>query len=948
MAVEDHRTRLPDYHSPATAVNSVPQKDNVTTQPPTTGHISQPRAGPATGTSVLTPANNVPMPPPKQEAQDITMSDIRPQDTGATQTPKIKSGRTHEVVQDMTSRTSSAQTAEESTIAKFSRDQSRTAGSAEQPVDTGRVSGTDGDTPMANEQRSTVPDQSVPISVPSGAGGRHSGAAETSGMDISDGPPDQRVVQEDAAAVRERKLRPSAVLARSSETMEIKSLKDALCRVVQVRRVPDLVSREQRIGSILSCNIAIAPPEAPPPNCSPEEYVHEIVHGTPGASRIAKHCELRSGFITHLANRQAVMLEHTEELRKKYLELHAIWKVKCAEKDKERAKPVPVGEGPSASGRTTRRSAATMGDAVRSDLEMEQIIASLGNEDLTDATSLAARNTARIPDMISVTHGPIAFVFDDTNNRVAEPQKFYAPRTGLYDWTEEEKQTFCETFAAFPKQFGIIADFLPNKTPSQCVAYYYLHKKSQIDFRKVVAQYGMNKRRRGGKRAADKQKGNALLTDIRRHDAEVSADHGGASTNGITTRGRRGGRLGRPPRRDLDDTPTPTPTPDPEPRTRPRRNRVASRYAHNPDRGSDDDDDGTESEPKVSRKGRKPKKSKSSLAKEQSEDAQSHTSGETKFIDQMDLTVRRKLTSHANWTENDKELFLRLLAQYGDDFKRIAASMPHKTTIQVTAFYKSNLDALRLDQVAARAPKRSPTPNSMMDNWQDMHRPYPSSTSMSPARHDGPSSSRQHGAPDASAPRHQYAQPTADHSTSSQSKASSSKTTQSRPSQPTPPPIIAPPPPGSQQVLDLRNGIIVDQRSTWFSAGSNVTGAQASAGPLDPAGHFSGTVDLGLRMYQGIQPQVQYRPMGGPLPSLNVVLPGQGLRFGFTPEYNTYGRLPYQRSVPLGAADPSHAPLPNRQDERLFGGQAQNANSYNAFSAPSLPDHYTSGHWPTS
>jgi len=69
---------------------------------------------------------------------------------------------------------------------------------------------------------------------------------------------------------------------------------------------------------------------------------------------------------------------------------------------------------------------------------------------------------------------------------------------------------------------------------------------------------------------------------------------------------------------------------------------------------------------------------------------------ETKFIDQTESTNRRKpLPLNIQWSDEDKsraslflprrgltilllDLFLALLAQHGDDFKRIAASMPNK------------------------------------------------------------------------------------------------------------------------------------------------------------------------------------------------------------------------------------------------------------------------------
>lgn len=129
---------------------------------------------------------------------------------------------------------------------------------------------------------------------------------------------------------------------------------------------------------------------------------------------------------------------------------------------------------------------------------------------------------------------------------------------------------------------------------------------------------------------------------------------------------------------------------------------------------------------------------------------------------------RRKAAAvNAHWSDHDKSaiplistsiflslmcqfegLFLVLLSQYGDDFKRIAASMPHKvissvdhmgnisnpcdqTTIQVSNYYKSNAADLELDKIVAIAPKRSPTPETASDAWVESSR-LPGSGIMTP------------------------------------------------------------------------------------------------------------------------------------------------------------------------------------------------------------------------
>ncbi|OCH86147.1 hypothetical protein OBBRIDRAFT_738558, partial [Obba rivulosa] len=501
---------------------------------------------------------------------------------------------------------------------------------------------------------------------------------------------------------------------------EVRPLSEALRMVVKTRLRYDYQTREERVEPVLSSNLAIA--EAPRSQAvSPRAVAQEVVN-----ERIAQEhtaSVTKQSLQARFAQRQAALSEKVQHLREEYVSLHRRWREHCAKLD-EVAKASALEEAAATAGRTTRRSTA-LGDAVRSDLEMEQIIASLGNEELTDANHLAARNAATIPDMISVIRGSVDYLYDDSNNIVDDPINFYAPNTGLDDWSEEERQIFLEKFAAHPKQFGIIADYLPNKTAAQCVTYYYLHKKTFIDFRKVVSKHMAGKRRRGGRRAANKQKGNALLTDIRQHDDEVSRD---STPDGRPTRRRRGAtsqsaelrRTGtRRTASQRDTSPTPTSTPDPEPEAKRRRRRVnltaraVAAMEQEVGMEQEADDDAQDSNPKPAKRGRKSRKPRSTAVLDPSPTLEDTpmASSETKFIDQTDMTSRKKPPlGNTNWSDEDKSLFLKLLAQHGDDFKRIAASMPNKTTIQVSLYYKANQEDLELDKVAAKAPKRSPTP----------------------------------------------------------------------------------------------------------------------------------------------------------------------------------------------------------------------------------------------
>jgi hypothetical protein len=300
---------------------------------------------------------------------------------------------------------------------------------------------------------------------------------------------------------------------------DLKSTREGV-RLVLVRRLRcDRQSRTERVFPVLRANQVISNLNLPSPTGNQNRRPEELIAAN-SSGRLATHETIRSSLVDCFVERQSEIVEKSRRLKVEYLALHERWLEHCTRLDEVQKTGFPEESAAPSSGRTTRRSTAVMGDAVRSDLEMEQIIASLGVEELTDPSYLAIKNVAKIPDMISVTEGSVPYLFDDTNNIVDDPSDFYSASSGQDYWTEEERDVFLNEFAAHPKQFGLIAQRLPNKTAAQCVTYYYLHKKQGVDFKKAVMQYGTSRRRKNGR--ASKQRGNALLTDIRRHDDEVS------------------------------------------------------------------------------------------------------------------------------------------------------------------------------------------------------------------------------------------------------------------------------------------------------------------------------------------------------------------------------------------------------------------------------------------
>ncbi len=233
------------------------------------------------------------------------------------------------------------------------------------------------------------------------------------------------------------------------------------------------------------------------------------------------------------AKRMEAKVEH---LKTRYKTLDADWKVHCEHLDrwnerKERRSVAPTGTGtpaafeepapplPPLSGRANRRGMNTgigFGDAVRSEAEFLEILASLESADMQDPNMRAARTTATVPDMLlnPDSSRPLRNEYEDDNGYVADPEAFYLDDFDPDFWSDDEKATFLRKYALYPKQFGKIANFLQNKSTQQCVVFYYSTKKlSNFDYKGLAA--ARNKERKRKVRPKPKKaKGSALMADL--------------------------------------------------------------------------------------------------------------------------------------------------------------------------------------------------------------------------------------------------------------------------------------------------------------------------------------------------------------------------------------------------------------------------------------------------
>lgn len=332
-------------------------------------------------------------------------------------------------------------------------------------------------------------------------------------------------------------------------------------------------------------------------NNSVEGLIEEVTSRFESVSVSTRQTATELALEQHLLDRAQAQQTRVQELSAQYLTLYDSWKAHCATLDvKTQPKPSTSKDAPPPpSARTTRRSAAVyggMGDMARSDLEMEQILATLETEGATDPSQVCLRNLATIPDMVSTSQHPSNHFFDDTNHLVYDDvEAYYQPTTTFRDWTRDEISVYFERYAAFPKQFGLIADQLPNKTTAECVDFYYMHKKKLIDFRKVIGKYAPKGKKR---RKTGRGKGKGILADIRQHDAALGIHgHVGTTKDSQTAPPPPVSASGRPKRATkprmmasavskrpppsssaqlVEESSTATPTPEPE--KAPKRKRV--------------------------------------------------------------------------------------------------------------------------------------------------------------------------------------------------------------------------------------------------------------------------------------------------------------------------------------------------------------------------------------
>lgn len=364
-------------------------------------------------------------------------------------------------------------------------------------------------------------------------------------------------------------------------------------------------------------------------------------------------------------------------------------------------------------GRANRRNtnaAYGYGDAVRSEAEFLEILASLETADMQDPNVRATRTAAVVPDMVvDDSERQDLLAFEDRSRLVEDPVDFYSLRAPLDLWTQDEVQIFCKRFSQHPKQFGRIATDLPEKTTAQCVLFYY-RMKTTIDFRSLSERRGDGRRRKPRRRIVDAdgkaKKGVSLMSNLER---------------------------ARPDSRDDDESPPPSPKqrssyiaespsvyalPDSTSRPAPREEtmdiyedmrgppagrlqngkkartpklRDAHLLNHSPNPPSDSMLEAAEA--------------LGSLSGFSAHDNDEYDDGDgkskrSKAEAEAEKAARRKSASSSYWAVAERNEFIRILALYGKDWNRLAEGLENKTPVQCRNWFQNHSKKLNLHEIA--------------------------------------------------------------------------------------------------------------------------------------------------------------------------------------------------------------------------------------------------------
>ncbi|KAL1528092.1 hypothetical protein AB1Y20_009457 [Prymnesium parvum] len=240
---------------------------------------------------------------------------------------------------------------------------------------------------------------------------------------------------------------------------------------------------------------------------------------------------LREKLLPFVLQRARELATNSSQLRRKYLELQRVWEGSLARRERDRDNriarrleaqkdkvddPKAAGTESTGGGRASSRSAGagalgssrrdrSIGsfDVVRSEEEMNAVLAQLAAEEKRERSDLwIANQCAKDTPMILEPTRSLLVSFETRNGLIEDVVGEEKERRKRCVWTEHEKKTFVDKWMVYPKNFRKIKSFLEWKSLADCVNFYYVNKH-KLDLKRGLRAH-QSRRGRGGYQSTPK------------------------------------------------------------------------------------------------------------------------------------------------------------------------------------------------------------------------------------------------------------------------------------------------------------------------------------------------------------------------------------------------------------------------------------------------------------
>ena len=267
-----------------------------------------------------------------------------------------------------------------------------------------------------------------------------------------------------------------------------------------------------------------------------------------------KRTALQETFKQDFEKQKQVNAEKNKKLKEEFARYYKPWRMSVKEFDKKNEADKPLTPAPvspplssvitTTAAKTPQNVERTRGRQNVTELDLQQIMKASEQEHrekeearrFKEQKEADYEKEARIPPMVE-NFDRAEDNFTDTN-RLISPENaievfaFVPPQD---DFTDAEQDAFLTAFIEYPKKWGKIASFLPERDYQECIMHYYL-TKDKARYKEALRRNQPRKGRRRG--PSSRPKSNALMADLGVRPELYDGDEFDAAPAAVTDTGR--------------------------------------------------------------------------------------------------------------------------------------------------------------------------------------------------------------------------------------------------------------------------------------------------------------------------------------------------------------------------------------------------------------------------